>query len=87
MQKHKANPAKRSNVFMAGAALIALLGIIPAAQAGHLGNGGQQRTQAVVNRCLAMPHDQMMKDQGCTSTMKQHPELFTAGNAKPPGTP
>ena len=87
MQKHKTDPAHRSRLFLAGTALIALLGTVAGAQAGHLGNGSQQRVQAVVNRCLAMPHDQMMKDQGCTSTMKQHPELFSAGGAKPQGSP
>ena len=68
---------------VAGTALIALVGIAPLAHAGTMGNGAQQRIQAVVNRCLAMPHDKMMSDQGCKSTMVQHPELFPGGSVPP----
>jgi hypothetical protein len=79
------NPAKR--VLFAGAAIIALAGIVPAAQAGHMGNGAQQRNMVTVNRCVAMPHDQMMKDQACKSMMTLHPELFPAGTVPPQNPP
>jgi ABC-type histidine transport system ATPase subunit len=72
---------------VAGIAFIALVGIAPAAQSGTMGNGGQQRNQAAVNRCLAMPHDKMMNDQGCKSFMVLHPELFPAGSLKPQNAP
>jgi hypothetical protein len=85
----KINPTKYSGLFVAGVAFIALIGVVPAAQAGHLGNGGQQRIQAAVNGCLAMPHDKMMKDQNCKSQMALHPELFPAGSmaSKNPPSP
>ena len=35
------------------AAGIALISIVPAAQAGHMGSGAQQRNQIGVNKCLA----------------------------------
>ena len=70
----------------ATAALIALIGTTLLAEAGHMGNGAQQRIMAVVNRCKALPHDQMMHDQGCTSTMAQHPELFSGGTPTPANT-
>ena len=63
--------------------VIALIVTTLLAQAGTMGNGAQQRIMAVVNRCKAMPHDQMMHDQGCTSTMAQHPELFSGGTPAP----
>jgi hypothetical protein len=52
-----------------------------------MGRGGQQRNQAAVNKCLAMPHDEMMKDQGCKSMMVLHPELFPAGTMPQQTTP
>ena len=73
-------PAAYHRLFAAG---VALLGIVPAAQAGHLGNGAQQRNQIGVNKCLAMPHDKMMGDQACKSMMTVHPELFPAGTVPP----
>ena len=60
----------------AGVTFIALIGSMPLAHAGHLGNGAQQRIQAAVNTCLKMPHDKMVADQYCTSLMTQHPEMF-----------
>ena len=70
---------RKTNKFAlaAGAAFIALVGIAPLAHAGHLGNGAQQRIQAAVNRCLAMPRNKMAGDQGCKSLMVQHPEMFS----------
>ena len=32
---------------------------------------------------LAMPHEQMMNDQGCKSMMVLHPELFPGGTVAP----
>jgi hypothetical protein len=46
-----------------------------------MGNGSQQRNAVAVNKCLAMPHDQMMKEQGCKTQMVVHPELFPRGVA------
>jgi hypothetical protein len=63
----------------AGAAFIAVVGITPLAHAGTMRNGAQQRIQVAVNRCLAMPHDKMVSDQGCKSLMVQHPEMFSGG--------
>jgi hypothetical protein len=71
---------------VAGAAFIALVAITPLAHAGTMGNGSQQRNQAAVNRCMAMPHGQMMSDQGCKSMMAVHPELFPAGTVTPANT-
>jgi hypothetical protein len=62
---------------VAAATFIALFGISPIAHAGTMGNGSQQRIAAAVNRCLAMPHDKMVADQGCKSLMAQHPEMFS----------
>ena len=64
---------------VAGTALIALVSVAPLAHAGTMGNGAQQRIAAAVNRCLAMPHDKMVSDQGCKSLMVQHPEMFSGG--------
>ena len=55
---------------------IALIGFVPVANAGSMGNGAQQRIAAAVNRCLAMPHDKMVANQYCKSLMTQHPEMF-----------
>jgi hypothetical protein len=68
---------------VAGTALIAVIGIAPLAHAGTMGNGSQQRNMIVVNKCLAMPHDKMMGDQGCKSMMAVHPELFPGGTVTP----
>ena len=62
---------------VAAASVIAFVSITPLAYAGHLGNGSQQRIQAAVNTCLAMPHDKMVADQNCKSLMAQHPEMFS----------
>jgi hypothetical protein len=64
---------------VAGATVIALVGVTPLAQAGTMGNGAQQRNMVTVNKCQAMPHDKMMNDQGCKSMMALHPELFSSG--------
>ena len=58
-------------------AFIALVGITPLAHAGSMGNGAQQRIQAAVNRCLALPHEKVVADQYCKSLMTQHPEMFS----------
>ncbi len=79
--------AKYSSPAVAAAAFIALLGFGTQAQAGHLGNGAQQRNQVGVNKCLAMGHYRMMKDQACKTMMAVHPELFPAGSTKPQNTP
>jgi hypothetical protein len=73
---------KYSGLFVAGVDLIAVMAGAPVAQSGTTGNGSKQRIAAAVTQCLAMPHDQMMKDQGCKSLMIAHPELFP-GNVVP----
>jgi hypothetical protein len=72
---------KSSGLFVAGVAFITVLIIAPMAQSGSMGNGSQQRNAVAVKNCLAMPHDKMMKDQGCKVLMTQHPELFPGGKA------
>ena len=75
--------ARFSGGITAFVAFIALIGVSTSAYAGSMGNGAKQRNQAVVNRCLAMPHDKMMADQGCTSQMAVHPELWPPGTVPP----
>lgn len=75
------HPATYSGFFAACVAAT-MLAAIPA-QGGSMGNGARQRNMVGVNKCLAMPHDKMMKDQACQSMMHVHPELFPAGSLKP----
>jgi hypothetical protein len=68
----------------ASVAFVALVGVGSQVYAGTMGNGAQQRNMVAVRKCLAMPHDQMMTDQGCKSMMAVHPELFPGGTVMPP---
>jgi len=72
---------KYSGLFVAGVAFIAVVAVAPVAQSGTMGNGSQQRNSVAVKKCLAMPHDKMMKDQECKTQMVVHPELFPGGVA------
>jgi len=78
---------KYSSIFVAGFAFIALVGVAPVAWSGSMGNGAAQRSaefaKSNAKTCLALPHDKMMKDQGCKSVMAQHPELFPSADVKP----
>jgi len=81
------DPTKHNGFLVAGVAFVALVGIVSPAQSGTMGNGAKQRNQVGVNKCLAMPHDQMMNDQACKTMMAVHPDLFPAGTVKPKSAP
>ncbi len=75
---------KCNGFFVAVVAFIALVGV---AQNVTMRDGFQQRNQVGVNKCLSMPHDQMMTDPACKTMMAVHPESFPAATVKPQTAP